>query len=58
MKEPEKRKLTNFKSKQKEPQKHRMLSDQQIISDVQHLYDEFGYVTSIGINYENTKDSN
>jgi hypothetical protein len=58
MEEPQKRKLSDFEPKQKQPKKYRMLSDQQLIHNVQHLYDEFGYVTSIEINNENSKNNN
>ena len=57
MKEPKKIKLSDFEPQQKEPQKHRMLSDQQLVNNVQHLYDEFGYVTSIEIRNEDIKNS-
>lgn len=54
MKEPKKIKLTDFESQQKEPKKRPLKPEH---SNVQHLYDEFGYVTSIEINYENNNEN-
>lgn len=54
MKEPKKIKLSDFEPKQKEPEKRPLKSE---YGNVQHLYDEFGYVTSIEIIYENNSEN-
>ena len=51
MKEPEKIRLTP------EAPTAQSVELRKLEPNVQHLYDEHGYVTSIEINYENTKKS-
>lgn len=45
MKEPQKRKLSDFLPTQKEPEKKPLLPD----TEVEHLFDIHGYVTSIEV---------
>lgn len=52
MKEPEKRKLSDFLPSKKEPEKKPLLSN----NDVEHLFDIYGYVTSIEIIKDNVLD--
>lgn len=54
MKEPKKIKLSDFVSNQKEPKKIPL----EPVKNVEHLYDEFGYVLTIESKNENNKENN
>ena len=55
MKEPKRIKLTDFESQQKEPKKRPLESS---IENIEHLYDDFGYVTTIQIKHEDNNKNN
>lgn len=55
MKEPKKIKLSDFEPQQKEPIKRPLESNN---PNTEHLYDDFGYVTTIEIKNENHNENN
>lgn len=55
MKEPQRIKLSDFESQQKEPIKRPLKSKN---SNIEHLYDEFGYITTIKIKDEDHNENN